>query len=284
MSETKFGRSYRITIDLGEGEPIIITPPVTVQFTVQRRQLSSLNQCTLDIYNLSKQVRDAIFQEWYSPSRVKKVTFEAGYETLSLVYTGDIFEAYNRREGTDIITTVYSRTGEWELNNRKVWKTLNKGTTVREVLLFLAGQWEDLEIGAIGDYSDPIDHPVVLNGNVWDLFKTYSNNECFVDNGKVYALRPNEVIEGAYPVISKDTGILQTPRRDGGFLRVTTLFEPRLTIGQICALDSSIEPIYNAAYDVVGLQHMGVISGAVGGQCQTVVDLLVGNQSFRYVQ
>jgi len=280
---TKFGRTYRLSIDLGEGEPIIVQSPLTLQFTVQRRQLASLNQCQIDLFNLSKHTRDLIFQEFYGTDRVKKITLEAGYDTLSVLYSGEIFEAYNHREGTDVITSIFSQSGNWSVDNTNVWTTINKGETVGSVLRFLSGQFTDLETGAIGAYDDVLDHPVVLNGNVWDLFKTYSNNECFIDNGKIYALKINEVIEGEIPAINKNTGILSTPRRDGGFLRVTTLFEPRLIIGQECSLESQIEPIYNGKYKVVGLQHMGTISGAVAGQCQTVVDLFVSNQTFKVV-
>lgn len=277
---SKFQRSYRVTIDLGEGEPIVVTMPITIQFTVQRRLLSSLNTMSIDIYNLSKKVRDLIFQEFYGTTRRKSIRLEAGYDTLSLLFEGDIFEAYSYRSGTDVITSIYSQSGNWDVSQKEVFTTLSKGRTVGSVLDYLSGQFEFVTKGAIGAYDSVLQRPVVLNGNVYDLMKKYSNNQVFVDNNKVYFLKKNEVIEGEYPVINKDTGILETPRRQGGFLQVTTLFEPRLVIGQLCAVNSEIAPIYDGAYKVVGLQHMGMISEAVGGNLKTVVDLFLSNQRF----
>lgn len=281
--ETKFQRSFRIEIDLGEGDPIIITSPLTIQFTVKRRQHASINVMSLDIYNLSEKVRKIIFQEFYNQERRKSVKLYAGYDNLSLLFYGDIFEAYSEREGTDIITHITSKSGTWDLNNSNTYQSLSKGRTVSEVIDFLVSQFTYVEKGAIGEFPTVLERPVILNGNTYDLIRRYTGDKVFIDNNRIYALQRNEVLEGEYPVINKDTGILTTPRRDGGFIQVQTLFEPRLRIGQRVALQSSIAPIYDGTYQVVGLQHQGTISEAVGGNCQTMVDLIVGSETFRTV-
>lgn len=281
----KFQRSYRIEITLDEGDdPIVILPPLTIRFTVKRRWQASLNQMTLDIYNLSGKVRDLIFQEFFNNERRKRIRLYAGYDTLSLLFEGDIFEAYSHREGTEIVTTITTRSGDWDLNNTFTWESLRKGQTVGKVLDFLISQFKYVEKGAIGEWTDVLERPVILNGNTYDLIRQYSNDQVFIDNNKVYVLKRYEVLEGGYPVIDKNTGILSTPRRDGGFVTVQTLFEPRLRVGQRVELKSDIMPIYDASYQLVGLQHQGTISEAVGGQCQTMVDLFIGSESFKTVQ
>lgn len=281
----KFGRTYRVTIDLGDGgDPIVIGMPLTCQFTVNRSLNSSLNVATIEIYNLGKKVRDLIFQEFFGSERKKTITLEAGYGgVLSTLFKGSIFEAYSYRDGTDIKTVIESRSGSWEVNSSTVYTTLAKNTTVKDVLTYLAGQ-TGLEIGGIGDYPDVMLRPIVLNGRTYEYIKQYSNNDVYVDNDKLYILRRNEALEGQLAVIDKDTGILQTPRREGAYLNVSLLFEPRLIIGQYVSLKSSIAPIYDGVWRVDGLQHTGVISEAVGGQCQTMVDLFLGSKSFKVVQ
>lgn len=279
----KFGRNYRITIDLGEGDPIVVTMPITVQFTVQRRQLSSLNTLSVDIYNLSERVRELIFQEFYGSERRKTIKIEAGYDTLSLLFEGDIFEAFSKRDGTNVITSIYSQSGSWDVSQKEVYTTLSKGQTVGDVMDFLIDQFDFVERGAVGEFTEVLQRPVTLAGNVWELLKKYSDNQVFIDNNNVYVLQRYETLEGEIPSINKDTGILDTPRRQGGFLQVTTLFEPRLIIGQYCDLKSDIAPIYNGDYKVVGLQHMGMMSEAVGGNLQTVVDLYIENRTFQTV-
>jgi hypothetical protein len=109
--------------------------------------------------------------------------------------------------------------------------------------------------------------------------RKYSNNKVHVDNNKIYVLKDNEAIEGDVPAINIDSGLIDV-RRDAGFLNVTTLLEPRITIDQVVDLKSPINPIYNGQYKCLGILHQGIISEAVGGACRSVFDLLTGNTIF----
>jgi len=288
----KFGRTYRVTIEMNdtpEGQPkpdpIVITLPFTMQFTVNRKIASNMNTCTVEIYNLGKRVRDLIFQEpWVASPAKKTLTLEAGYETMATIYKGTVWEAFSYRDDTDIITAINCLSGSWEINNSTVYTTLVKGQTLGDLYKFLTGQMTGLQTGAIGDFPQVIQRPVTLNGNAWDIFKTYSNNQVFIDNDKVYVLQRNEAIEGEIGIINIDTGILQTPKRAAGYVQVQTMFEPRVRLGQSMNLDSTVMPIYNGTYKVNGIQHTGIISAAVGGDCRTIIDLFAGNLTFKTVR
>lgn len=282
----KFQRSFRIEIDLGNGdEPIVITSPLTIKFTVTRRYQSSLNTLQLSIHNLGKKLRDAIFQDFYDNRERKTIKFFAGYGNLSLMFSGSIFEASSSRTGTDIVTNIMGKDGIWDIKNTFTYQTIDKGQTIGDVLDFLTAQFTDLEKGAIGDFNDVLERPVVLNGSTYELLKTYSDHKVMIDNNRIYVLNPNEVIDGDYTIIDKNTGILETPKRTEGIIQVVTLFEPRLTVNQKVTLRSEIEPVYNGDYKVIGIVHQGTISEAVGGQCTTVIDMLIPNgQVFKTVQ
>lgn len=261
------------------GPLIVITMPFTIQFTLQRNTMSSLNGLHIDIYNLGKSTRDRIFQDRYVV-RNRTITFEAGYETLSLIFHGNIFQASSAREGVNIVTRIEALDGSYPVFTTNTFETISKGKTLRDVLLFLSGQFPDLQVGAVGNYDEVLQRPVALNGNTYDLLKKYSANQVFVDNGKVYVLKNSETVQGEIPKITTETGLLETPRREDGFLTVTTIFEPRVAIGQQVELESKILPVYNGQYKVLGILHQGIISEAVGGRCQSIFSLYVGNETF----
>lgn len=283
MTSAKFGRSYRLVIDPKDGgPPIIVTMPLTVQFWLKRNTMASLNYLSVDIYNLGPALRDRIFQDRYVV-RDRTITMEGGYDSLSLMFKGVIFQANSSREGTNIITRIEARDGNYDVGTSMTFQTLDKGKTLKDVFKFLAGQLPTVEMGAIGEYTDVLSRPVTLNGNTYELLKRYSNNEVFIDCNKIYVLQKDEIVAGDLPEINVDTGLLETPRRDEGFLTVTTLFEPRITIKQQIDLKSSIMKVYNGQYQVLGVMHQGIISEAQNGPCRSTFDLWVGNHVFRRV-
>jgi hypothetical protein len=165
--------------------------------------------------------------------------------------------------------------------NNFTYKTIQSGGTVRSVIQDLIGSYAKapyaLSEGVLSNgtpMGKVFQRPVVLEGNTYDLLKKYSNGQVYIDLEKVYVLQDNEVLAGAIPLINADTGLLSSPRRDDAAITVTTLFEPRIIIGQWLDLISTVNPQYNARYKVAGVQHQGIISEAVNGDCRTTISLL----------
>lgn len=280
---SKFGRSYRLVIDPKDGlAPIVITMPITVQFDTNSNIMSSTNVMNIDIYNLGKENRDRIFQDRFT-LREREITLEAGYDSLSMLFKGNIFQAGSAREGTDIITRIEARTGIFDIGETTIFETLSKGQTLGSVFDYLIGKFPNLEKGAVGTFDDNITRPVVMNGNLYNLLKKYSNNKVFIDNNKVFVLNENEVIEGELPRLDIATGLLGTPMREDGFLSVNTLFEPRVKMKQVIELKSKILPVYDGKYAVIGVQHQGTISEAMSGQLSSTFSLFVGSSTFKIV-
>jgi hypothetical protein len=279
----KFGRSYRVVIDpLDGGDNIVVTMPLTINFDVRRSILDSFNTLDIDIYNLGKSARDRIFQDRFNISG-RKIRIEGGYDTLSVMFDGTISEASSARDGTNIITRISAFSGKFDVTETQTFTTIEAGATVSDVLKFLIGQFPTLEMGAVGDFSEVIQRPTVLNGNTYDLIRKYSDNQVFIDNNRVYVLKRYETNNEDVFLINSQTGLLETPRRDDAYLTTTTLFEPRINIGQRVELNSEILPVYNGQYKIVGIHHQGMISEAVGGNCRTVLQLFVGNNRFEVV-
>jgi hypothetical protein len=281
----KFGRNYRLTIyPIDNGDPIIVTMPFTIKFDINRVFASSSNTMNLAIYNLSEINRKRIAQDFSvvglydtDPHKNERayhnVILEMGYDNLYTAFNGSITFAGSMREGSDIVTRVQAIAGLFEVVSSQTFQTLSAGQRVQDVLSFLASQMGNLKIGAIGDFPDVLHRPVVLNGHTWDLIKQYSDGNCYIDNGKIFILQPNEVFNKEPVVIDDDTGLLLTPNRSVARLRIRTLLETSVNIFDRISLKSSIMPEYNGIYEVYSLQHEGTISQAVGGTAYTTFDV-----------
>ncbi len=285
----KFQRSYKLTIELDDGgDAIIITPPFTIRFNVNRSVMSSLNTMDISIYNLAPQTRHRIFQDRFNTANYKRVILEGGYgQQLSTLFIGGMYEANSGREGVDIITRINCFGGFFDVRNTRVYKTIAAGQTQKQILTSLVQDFPHISanpvIGGVGDVRMP--RSVTVNGNLWNFIKTFSSPiKPFIDNEQVIIMKDSEVRSSLITVIDASTGLLQTPRRDGGYLTLTTLFEPRVNMGQQMQVSSTVEPIYNGIHKVIGIQHEGIISDAQNGDLRSVFQLLTGSQIFNYTE
>jgi hypothetical protein len=134
-----------------------------------------------------------------------------------------------------------------------------------------------LGIGAISNQFNTVysTRGVSIAGSTWNNLQKVTNNQTFIDNGNVFCLFENDVFNSDLTVINSETGLLGTPKKQDRMIIVEILFEPRLNIGQQVSLQSSSLTQFNGNYKVVGIEHHGTISAAVGGECKTIVSLLL---------
>lgn len=276
----KFQRNYRLTVQADDGELIIIESPLTLNFSIERSTMSSVNSAQLTVLNLSKKVRSRIFQDRFSNVDYKRIVLQAGYgKQLSTVFIGNIFQANSFRNGNDIVTFIDARDGGFDTTGTITSKTV-EGGTVKETVQSLIGEFANVTEGKIGDIEGDFKKPVVLDGNTFELIKKYTKERAFIDLEELNVLNENEVIVGDVPLLTSANGLLSTPRREDAYLTVETIFEPRIVMGQLLGIKSDIASEFDGQYKVIGVKHQGVISGAVGGECKSTFELLVGSQLF----
>lgn len=276
----KFQRRFKLLIETNSGNTVVIEPPISIDFTVTRSIMGSLNSMQLRIYNLSKDKRSDIFQDRFNPRNYKKIALSAGYEELSPIFIGNIFQATSSRQGTEIVTEIDARDGGFDSSNTISNKTLAEGTTFEEFFKSLIGDFSNLEIGKINAVNKRFRRPIVVDGNTFQIIKKYSEGNVFIDLETVNIMQENDVIEGVVPLITSSTGLLGTPKRTGAYIEIETIFEPRIIMAQILEIKSDVQPQYDGQYKVIGVSHQGAISEGVGGVATSKFSLLVGSQLF----
>ena len=275
----KLQRNYRLTIEANDDAgAIIIEPPFTISFVVNRSVMASINSSQIRIYNLSEKIRNQIFQDRFNTTKRKKVVLQAGYSKLSTIFVGDMFEADSFRQGTEVITVIEARDGGFDSSGTLTNNTIQKNTEIKTLLQGLISEFPNLKTGVIGEVEGSIKRPAVLDSNTFELIRKYSNDKAFIDLETVNILNDDEVIAGDLPLINSETGLLGTPRRRDSYLTIDVLFEPQIVMGQLIKIESDIQKQYDGQYKVVGLTHTGMISEAVSGECKTNLSLLIGTQ------
>jgi len=274
-------------------QQLVIQPPFTIQFNINRSMMASYNTMTIQIYNLNEAHRNAIFADRFYPYQVvdnkytyRQIVFEAGYKSLgalATVFVGSIMCAYSYRQGSDIITVIEARDFGYDVVTTQTSTTLEAGTSKKDALTQMANSFPNITQGVIGDIQGDFQRPVVLDGNTFVLMKKYAqipDAYVYVDLKKINILQPNEAIKGEVINLTAADGLLNSPQRGDASMIVQSLFEPRPIMGQLINVKGSFFTQYNGTYKVCGVNHQGIISEAVSGQCVSTFNLLLNNQLF----
>ena len=277
----KFGRKYKLTIELENGKALEVASPLTCEFNIERTYASSLNQAVFKVYNLSLKNRNQLFQTRFTSARAggkrKSIVFQAGYDNLTTCFKGSILEAYSFRQGVDVITYINAQDGGYQAYTSTANLTLSAGETFLDGFKKIAATM-GLQIGSIGKTEGEYKRGKPVAGNTFYLLSKDFKNEFFIDLEKINKLAENEYIKSSVFEISSQTGLLGTPIIQGASLVVNTLFEPQINVANVVAVKSLITPKYDGQYKVMGVSHTGIISEAQAGDATTTLQLLAGTK------
>ena len=283
----KFGRTFSLRVQIDDDlNSVEIDYPSTLEFNVVRNTFASANTGSFTIYNLGIDRRRQIYHDRYDTLNYRQIILQAGYESqqntpLSTIFQGNVQSAYSFKRKQDWTTKLECFDGGYGILNGQASVSLGAGWSANEAIKQLAGSMPNVTVGTLSLPDVQSSRGLSLFGNAWDIIRRLTgNNTTFIDNEKV-----NAVAQGTYitppdgiPLISSDTGLLGTPRKLGALLEVDMIFEPRIVINQLVALESE-ETYYNGQYAVMGFTHRGTISGAVCGDAITTLSLWAGVQA-----
>lgn len=296
--QTKFQRNYSLSVQGNDGNTHVISYPLTLEFQIKRDSLYSINSSTFRIYNLGQPTRNLIYLDQFNQGLVfRSLKLLAGYgTTLSTVFNGNVkfAQSYREEKGVNFITEIEGFDFGWAAVNAQSNFNLSPGVDAPVIdsplvinrlikdLQATVPKGSNLSIGAIsnqfnkgGNAYQTWDRGFMVANPTWPKIQEITQNNSYIDNGKVYVLFEDDVFDGELTVIDSSTGILGTPKKSNQRIDVETLFEPRLQIGQQIQLKSASLSQFNGNYKVIGLEHRGIISGAVGGELKTIISLLL---------
>lgn len=281
----KWGRNYQLNVQLNNGNDLAITYPLTLELNIVRKPYASTNNGTFTIYNLSPDNRTQIYRDKFDYTDFRYLKLAAGYgqAPYPIVFNGNVQQAYSWRDSgrvdfkTEIQGTDFGYSMVNTFSNVTLQGSQPKQAIVNNLITNLTNSVPSLGIGYVSKFAGTYPRGRVLLGNTWQILQQETGQNCYIDNGLVYALKPNDTFDGGgITQIDSSTGLLSTPKRAETYLTIEVLFEPRIVIGQQIQLISS-QTQFNGLYKVMGLQHQGIISGAKGGRLTTVLFLYYGS-------
>ena len=285
----KFGRNYELTVQANGGGPdVVIKPPFSIDFDVQRHRYSTATISVIRIYNLSENTRNKLRKNSVAFATRKKLTFRAGYgDELSTLLVGNVMIGSSVRVGTDFVTTLQVFDGGYAYANATVPATASYGenTPYKNIAVDLIKSLKDFDVamGSIGKLDGKTVRGASFTGSTINNLDELTDGRFFIDNGVANILNPNEVLPAPLQKINSSSGLLNTPEREETFVNIEMLFEPKILCGQKIELESSTGRNFSGVYQVISLRHRGMISEAVGGDCTTNLQLRNGVGDFSLV-
>lgn len=267
MALSRFNRDYLLTVQVAAGRAVEIRPPIRIAFTVDKSTAGGLNKMTARIYNLQESNRLALVKDKEKQKNIP-VALSVGYkDSVKLLFKGTVFKGSNFREGPDFVTEIECLDGGFDFLNSFTSQTVKgKNTAINAIL----GDMPNTGKGKITTVPE-ITRPKVLVGASAKLIDSLIDEGMtwYIDEEKLYILRDDEVISSYVPVVSAETGLLNTPTRDMSKVTFNTLLNPVLKLGGLCQLISTSAPHLNGVYRIVTMSYSGDNYGSEWSQAVT---------------
>lgn len=254
----RFLRDYELTIGIGS-QALIIKPPFRVAFSADKSDDPTLNKLTLKIYNLSQAKRLRLVRDEdgsdYFPLELK-----VGYQSkLETIFRGSINTAGSTREGAEFITSIECLDGGNDFLRGFVSTTVMTKAAAFDAIL---QTMPNTARGKIGTATEII-RPKVLVGNSIAVTQEMldPDQKWFIDDERLNILKPNEIVSSFAPVISAETGLLNTPEADKTVVTLNTMMNPAVKVGGLFRLISVTAPHLNGIYKASAITYSGDTDG-----------------------
>lgn len=273
----RFLRDYRLTIGIGS-QAVTILPPFRIRFSVDKSDKADLNKATIKIDGLNEDKRRRLVRDPdEKPEKDKDgkdkptsnqnkgyfpVLLEIGYEgRLETIFRGSIDEAGSVRENDgQFVTTISAMDGgEDFLRGFVATSVTSKAAAIDAVL----GTMPNTKKGKIGAQAD-ISRPKVLVGNSMQTIQDMldPDQRWFIDDERLNILGGNEVVSGYIPVVSAETGLINTPEADKKEVTINTFLNPSIKVGGLYQLISVTAPHRNGVYKCTLITYSGDFDGS----------------------
>ena len=282
----RFLRDYRLTIGIGN-QAIVILPPFRIRFSADKSDKADLNKATIKIDGLSEDNRRRLVRDPDEKAEKDKdgkdkptsnsskgyfpVLLEIGYlGRLETIFRGSIDEAGSVRENDgQFVTTISAMDGGEDFLRGFIATAVTSKIAAVEAVL---GTMPNTKKGKIGAQAD-ITRPKVLVGNSMQTIQDMLDpgQRWFIDDERLNILGINEIVSGYIPVVSAETGLINTPEADKKEVTITTFLNPSIKVGGLYQLVSVTAPHRNGIYKCTLITYTGDLDGTEWSQRVTGV-------------
>lgn len=240
-----------------------------VGFEVSAGISGDANTASLDVYNLSKDHRNAVGKE------LDNVQIEAGYEgNLSIIFSGQLRDVEHKREGANIITTLSCGDGDKAFRSATIAKTFPKGTPVKDVVQSIHDQLAKEGIKK-GEWKFPDDveggkafkRPYSVCGSCTREMNTLGRGHGFywnVQNGTHEIIPGDGHLAGTVEISAKH-GMVDVPAITDNGVKVTSLLNPAIRPNRLVKVVSEVLEM-NAENDLYRVSQVRFYGDNIDGK------------------
>jgi len=233
----QYGREYLLSIN--DNEQIRVLSELKIQFEITKSLRGYPNTAKFVIYNTSKET-EALLQ-----NDEVKLTLNAGYKNnIKLLFTGQLRNITQGRQGADRIITIYAADGRKDWETAFYNKTLSDTVDVESVVKDIAKTFTATPVGELLGLTKPADKLMgqTLSGSSKDMMDQLSEDYGFqwsIQDGEFVTV-PNDDAIGKDDVIliTPSTGMLGTPTITREGATVKTLLNGDITPNRLIKIES----------------------------------------------
>lgn len=262
----RFLRDYELTIGIG-AQAVIIKPPFRIVFSADKSDKADLNKMTLKVDGLNEDKRRKLVR--FSDDKEKQasannqyfpIDLKIGYQgKVETIFRGSVDQAFSTREGAQFVTTLICLDGGHDFLKGFVSTSVTSKQAAIDAVL---GTMPNTKKGKIGAQKD-LGRPKILVGNsmatIQDMLDP--DQRWFIDDERLNILGGDEVVSGYIPLISAETGLINTPEADKDEVVLTTFLNPAIKVGGLFKLASVTAPHLNGIYKASLITYSGDFDG-----------------------
>lgn len=254
-----FNRDYVLVVTKGTSETTI-TPPFRISFKCDKSVSGDgLNKLQCSVYGIKESTRQIFHRDNDNDSLVK-VKLSVGYQgSIKLLFSGDLHRGGSLLTDNSYVTTFEAMDGGKDYLDSYTSATVTgKANAIDKILQDMP----NTEKGKITELKDLV-RPKVLMGASSKLLEdlTADDETFFIDNGKVNIIKANEVSGSYTPVVSAETGLINTPEKENGKVTFETMLNPLIVLGGRVNLESVVDKLLNGVYKVTNISYVGDTRG-----------------------
>jgi hypothetical protein len=244
MSTPQYIRKASLIVGDAQGNGLDLSE-LRFAFSIRRGDLQTPNTADIRVYNASQQTADRIRQLMPSPE-FTRVVIQGGYDgNYGVIFDGTIKQVRKGRESQlDTYLDITAADGDSAYNFAVSALSLAAGSTPNDhVAAVLQGM---AEFGITQGYApeieaNPLPRGKVIFGmcrNEMRKIAKNTNTAWSIQDGKLDLVPLTSYKPGEIPVITAATGMIGLPEQTQDGIRLKTLLNPNIKIGQAVKLDN----------------------------------------------